>query len=70
MIPCVTNIDPYVYWMDRTLKNSWGIYRELVSWSVEFTRPDEFNKKVHLFYWNTGTAEPDIFKYAMPRLRP
>ncbi len=30
----------------------------------EFTRPDEFNKKVHLFYWNTGTAEPGIFNYA------
>jgi enterochelin esterase-like enzyme len=29
-----------------------------------FTRPDEFNKKVHLFYWNTGTAEPGIYKYA------
>jgi enterochelin esterase family protein len=29
-----------------------------------FTRPDEFNKKVHLFYWNTGTMEPAIFKYS------
>ena len=29
-----------------------------------YTRPDEFNKKVHLFYWNTGTAEPAIYKYA------
>jgi enterochelin esterase-like enzyme len=30
----------------------------------EFTRPDEFNKKIHLFYWNTGTAEPGIYNYA------
>lgn len=29
-----------------------------------FTRPAEFNKKVHLFYWNTGTAEPAIYQYA------
>jgi enterochelin esterase family protein len=29
-----------------------------------FTRPAEFNKKVHLFYWNTGTAEPAIYNYS------
>jgi enterochelin esterase-like enzyme len=29
-----------------------------------FTRAGEFNSKVRLFYWNTGTAEPAIFDYA------
>jgi enterochelin esterase family protein len=29
-----------------------------------FTRPDEFNKKIHLLYWNTGTEEPRIYSFA------
>jgi enterochelin esterase-like enzyme len=29
-----------------------------------FTKPDEFNKRMHLFYWNTGTAEPAIYRFA------
>jgi enterochelin esterase-like enzyme len=28
------------------------------------TRPDEFNKKANLFYWNNGTLEPGIYKFA------
>ena len=29
-----------------------------------FTRPDEFNKKVHLLYWNAGMEEPRIHDFA------
>jgi enterochelin esterase-like enzyme len=29
-----------------------------------FAKPDEFNKRVHLFYWHTGTAEPAIYQFA------
>ena len=29
-----------------------------------FTRPDEFNKKTHLLYWNAGSVEPRIYNFA------
>lgn len=28
-----------------------------------FANPEAFNKKVHLFYWSIGTAEPAIYKW-------
>ncbi len=30
-----------------------------------FTRPDEFNQKARLFYWNTGTKETGVYKFTL-----